>query len=167
MSYHEAWSTLPLWLPFYDYIGHNLANDVGGADGVAFNWFGPANIQAVEGTALHVRRIPTFFGPTRYQWDNGLVQTAIVRQVQVQREFNAIWYFYNFNACASESAGQVQHILPIPRKYWSKGVVRKFNAIRPFFEKVKSQKILGKRGGTQTNSHKILVNRGGTQFGTF
>ena len=34
---------------------------INGDGGVALSWFGPANIQAADGTGLYVRRMPTFF----------------------------------------------------------------------------------------------------------
>jgi hypothetical protein len=57
MSYDKAWSTLPLRLSFYDYIGLNPTNSpMVNGDGVALSWFGPTNFRAADSTALYVRR---------------------------------------------------------------------------------------------------------------
>jgi photosystem II CP47 chlorophyll apoprotein len=85
MSLHQAWSTIPDKLAFYDYVGNNpakgglfRAGPMNKGDGVAKCWVGhPVFRVADTGEVLRVRRMPSFFETFPvYMIDSGSVLRA-------------------------------------------------------------------------------------------
>ena len=99
MNYNEAWSTLPLRLPFYNYIGLNSRN---------------------------TRQVRHWSSPTRVQQHFYDFSTSVRRKVLVNP--NALFMIF----------------IPTPRKYWLKGVLGEFNAIRYILKNfINSKKCVG------------------------
>jgi len=82
----DAWSKIPEKLAFFDYIGNNPAKGglfrsgpMDNGDGIAAGWLGHASFTDKDGTALTVRRMPTFFEtfPVLLVDANGVVRADV------------------------------------------------------------------------------------------
>jgi photosystem II CP47 chlorophyll apoprotein len=83
MSNDEAWSTLPLRLPFYNYIGLNPTDSllptgpmINDGISVALGWFGHADYQAADGTGIIRADLP-------FSWGGVQVLSGGTRYIQV------------------------------------------------------------------------------------
>jgi photosystem II CP47 chlorophyll apoprotein len=74
MSNDEAWSTLPLRLPFYNYIGLNPTDSLLRTTGpmindsisVALGWFGHADFQAADDIGIIRADLPLCKAESKY-----------------------------------------------------------------------------------------------------